>query len=92
MPKFTLPFDEINHEDVTTVGGKNASLGEMFSQLTSEGIDIPDGFSTTAEAYCKFIENNNLRDELTGILDKLDTEEFSNLEERSSAMRWGWTT
>lgn len=87
MKKFTLPFGEINNEDITNVGGKNASLGEMFSQLTSEGIDIPDGFATTAEAYWKFIEDNNLRDELTGLLDQLDKEEFSNLEETGAKLR-----
>jgi pyruvate,water dikinase len=49
--KYILWFKDIRSEDVPLVGGKNASLGEMFSQLTSKGINIPDGFALTTKAY-----------------------------------------
>ncbi len=62
--KFTLWFDEIRIEDVPTVGGKNASLGEMYQDLTSQGVKIPNGFATTSDAYWHFLDS-------VGILDKL---------------------
>jgi len=54
--KFTLRFNEIRIEDVPSVGGKNASLGEMYQELTSKGVKIPNGFATTSEAYWHFLE------------------------------------
>jgi len=49
--KFTLWFDEIGIEDVPKVGEKNASLGEIYQELITKGVKIPNGFSTTADAY-----------------------------------------
>jgi len=49
--KFTLWFDEIGIEDVPKVGGKNASLGEMYQELITKGVKIPNGFATTSDAY-----------------------------------------
>jgi pyruvate,water dikinase len=57
-------FNDLKIEDVSVVGGKNASLGEMFSTLTEVGIDVPDGFATTSAAYWFFIDTNDLRDEI----------------------------
>jgi len=54
--KYILPFGEINKKDVPLVGGKNASLGEMFSKLSSKGINVPDGFATTSRAWWYFLE------------------------------------
>ena len=54
--KFILWFDEISIEDVPLVGGKNASLGEMYRNLTKEGVKIPNGFAVTAYAYNYFLE------------------------------------
>jgi len=51
MKKYILWFNEISKEDVPLVGGKNASLGEMFSKLTKKGINIPNGFAITAQAF-----------------------------------------
>ena len=51
MPKYIRWFNDIKIEDVPLVGGKNASLGEMYSELTTEGVKIPNGFATTADAY-----------------------------------------
>ena len=57
-------FETLTNKDVPLVGGKNASLGEMISSLRSSGIRIPDGFATTAAAYWKFLEANNLKEKI----------------------------
>ena len=49
-------FNELAIQDISTVGGKNASLGEMYSKLTSKGIDVPNGFALTAEVYWRFLK------------------------------------
>jgi len=87
MIKYTLPFSELSNDDVARVGGKNASLGEMFSKLTEKGIDIPDGFATTADAYWDFLEQNEIKEEITEILDDLDKDGFKNLKDIGSKIR-----
>ena len=52
--KWIIPFSEIRIEDVGIVGGKNASLGEMFRELKSQGVRVPDGFAVTAAAFREF--------------------------------------
>ncbi len=79
MSTYIKIFRDIRLTDIATVGGKNASLGEMVSALSSRGIRVPDGFAVTAEAYWKFIETNNLRAKLADLLSKLDTKTFGNL-------------
>jgi pyruvate,water dikinase len=64
-------FDQIRNDDVALVGGKNASLGEMFSNLKERGIRVPDGFAITSEAYWRFIESNDLREPLVDHLHDL---------------------
>jgi len=59
--------------DVAEVGGKNASLGEMYSQLMDSGVRVPNGFATTSSAYRLFLDHNNLRDKILKELDALDT-------------------
>ena len=54
-------FEEIRRHDVPRVGGKNASLGEMVGNLAAEGVKVPAGFATTADAYWRFIDSNGLR-------------------------------
>ena len=49
--KYVIPFSQLRMTDVESVGGKNASLGEMLSQLSAAGVRVPDGFATTAEAF-----------------------------------------
>lgn len=78
---YTRTFNDIDMKDVSSVGGKNASLGEMVQKLTGAGINVPDGFATTAEAYWKFLDDNNIRTPLAEILGRLDTKEFTNLRE-----------
>jgi pyruvate,water dikinase len=74
-------FKAISLLDISIVGGKNSSLGEMFSNLSSKGIKVPDGFATTSLAYWKFLEENNIKEKLTRILSNLDKQNFKNLEE-----------
>jgi pyruvate,water dikinase len=74
-------FEEINNTQVSEVGGKNASLGEMYTRLSSQGVNIPYGFATTAIAYWYFIDFNGIRNTLVGILDSLDLKSYDNLSE-----------
>lgn len=87
MKTFIKYFTEIALTDLPEVGGKNASLGEMFQKLSGKGIAVPDGYALTADAYWKFIENNNFKDELTKSLSSLDTANFSNLSSIGAACR-----
>ena len=59
--RYIIPFSEIGIEDVPQVGGKNASLGEMYRKLSASGIKVPNGFATTSDAYRDFIKQNNLQ-------------------------------
>jgi dephospho-CoA kinase len=70
---FVRWFESLGSQDVGVVGGKNASLGEMIGALKKEGIGVPDGFATTAEAYWKFLEANDLRERLKSQLDDLNS-------------------
>ncbi len=81
MSVFIKHFSAISILDLPSVGGKNASLGEMFSQLTPKGILVPDGFAITADAYRLFLKENQLRQHLEAILGELDKISFSNLNE-----------
>ncbi|RJQ68982.1 MAG: phosphoenolpyruvate synthase [Desulfobacteraceae bacterium] len=64
-------FEDIGSDDVPQVGGKNASLGEMIGTLKEEDIRVPDGFATTAEAYRRFLEENEIQDRLEKLIDEL---------------------
>ncbi len=76
---FILPFRDVGIADIPLVGGKNASLGEMLRQLTPKGINVPDGFATTAHAYRFFIEKAGLRKKLRQLFAKLDVENVIKL-------------
>lgn len=73
-------FEEIGMKDVPLVGGKNASLGEMYSDLASHGVRIPNGFATTAEAFRSYLRENELDEKLENLLEDLDRKEYSNLD------------
>jgi len=83
---FVIDFTELSNKDVSRVGGKNASLGEMISTLKNEGIRIPEGFATTAEAYWKFLEDNNIGEKIKERLDKLKKDK-SNLAKIGKSIR-----
>lgn len=67
-------FENLTSNDVSMVGGKNASLGEMIRSLKDEGVRVPDGFATTAEAYRKFLEANQLNEKIKSHLSELEGE------------------
>lgn len=87
MEKFIRNFEQIGINDLAEVGGKNASLGEMYSHLTEKGLLIPNGFAITASAYRYFIDENKLGDQLSTLLSELDRKDFSNLSETGAQAR-----
>jgi len=85
--KSILWFSETGIKDVPKVGGKNASLGEMFSKLSRKGVRIPNGFATTAEAYHDFMEQAGIKDEIHEILSDLNVNSMRNLQIRGEKVR-----
>ncbi|WNB16937.1 phosphoenolpyruvate synthase [Marivirga arenosa] len=81
MNQFIYPFKELSLSDLGRVGGKNASLGELYNELVPKGINVPDGFAISAEAYWDILDSNNIRDKLKSTLSELDTKGFKNLAE-----------
>ena len=82
-----LPLDQVGITDISTVGGKNASLGEMIQQLQPKGVKVPTGFATTAYAYQHFISSGGLETKLREIFALLDVEDIDNLRERGRKAR-----
>ena len=82
-----LWFDEVGIADISLVGGKNASLGEMIQQLTSKGVNVPNGFATTAYAYRYFIESAGLDAKLREIFADLEVEDVNNLRQKGKQAR-----
>ncbi|MEG4207551.1 phosphoenolpyruvate synthase [Microcoleus sp. Pol7_A1] len=82
-----LWFDEVGIADISLVGGKNASLGEMIQQLTPKGVRVPNGFATTAHAYRYFIESAGLEAKLREIFADLDVEDLQNLRQKGKQAR-----
>ncbi|MFC0775093.1 phosphoenolpyruvate synthase [Terrimonas alba] len=80
MENYIKKFNEISIADIAAVGGKNSSLGEMFSKLSSKGIPVPDGFATTAFAFEEFLSHNSLHLQLHDLVNDLDKKNFSNLQ------------
>ncbi|MFY1111166.1 MAG: phosphoenolpyruvate synthase [Methanosarcinaceae archaeon] len=80
-------FSETTIDDVPLVGGKNASLGEMYRELTGQGIKIPNGFSITAEAYWKLLEAGGILEKLKTVMEGLDTSDVAELSKRGKAAR-----
>lgn len=85
--KFVLWFDETGIGDVSLVGGKNASLGEMHRSLSSKGVDVPNGFSITAYAYKYLLEKAGVEDEIKETLSGLDVSDMKNLQEKGRKVR-----
>lgn len=81
MQQWVKRFSEITIHDVAQVGGKNASLGEMFSKLAKKKIAVPAGFAVTANAFWHFIDHNQLRAPLQELMAQLDKKDFTNLKE-----------
>ena len=85
--RYVFPFSQLRMTDVDRVGGKNASLGELLSQLTDAGIRVPDGFATTAEAFRLFIKESGLEDRIAKRLAALDVEDVKALAEAGAEIR-----
>lgn len=79
MSEYVLWFQDLRKGDVDRVGGKNASLGEMISQLSSAGVSVPPGFATTATAYRDFLEHNGLSRKISDALRHLDVADVDAL-------------
>ncbi len=79
MSAHAIPFEQLRNTDVGTVGGKNASLGEMISQLSAKGVRVPTGFATTAHAYREFLAQNGLDKKINELLDKLNADDTQAL-------------
>ena len=77
--KYIRRFQEISHGDTSLVGGKNASLGEMFNVLQDAGVKVPDGFAITADAYRYLLEHNKLTDHIRDILATADLSDVRQL-------------
>jgi pyruvate,water dikinase len=88
-PKLVVPFEDLRITDVEQVGGKNASLGEMISQLAAAGIRVPGGFATTATAFRDFLAHNDLAARIRDRLASLDIENMRALADAGLAIR-GW--
>ncbi len=80
-------FSDISLEDVASVGGKNASLGEMIRELTNVGIEVPMGFAITADAYRLFLSEGGLNEEISRLLDGLNTRDVDDLRGRGAKIR-----
>ena len=84
---FILTFEQVGIQDVPLVGGKNASLGEMIQQLSPQGVRVPTGFATTANAYAYFIRAGGLEEKMRSHLDSLNTEDIEALRKSGRAVR-----
>jgi len=85
--KFIRFFQDLQLKDVPMVGGKNASLGEMYKQLSGKGIKVPNGFATTAEAYWHYLDYNDLREKIDSKLGDLETRDVQALSQCGAALR-----
>jgi pyruvate,water dikinase len=87
MSDYVIAFEKLRIDDVPAVGGKNASLGEMISQLTAKGVRVPTGFATTAHAYREFLAQDGLNDRINAELDRLDVEDVTALATTGNKIR-----
>jgi pyruvate,water dikinase len=84
---YVIDFSDITLRDMGRVGGKNASLGELFRVLKPKGVGVLDGFATTAEAYRRLLETNDLEHRLRSIFTSFDAEDPVQLAEKGDAAR-----
>ncbi|MGC8736669.1 MAG: phosphoenolpyruvate synthase [Dissulfurimicrobium sp.] len=82
-----LWFDQIGIKDVPLVGGKNASLGEMYQRLSSKGVNVPNGFAITADAYKYLLKDAGIEQTIRNALDGLDTHNIADLRKKGRAVR-----
>lgn len=87
MVEYVVSLDKLGVHDVEHVGGKNASLGEMISNLAGAGVSVPGGFATTAQAYRDFLELSGLNDQIHAALDALDVDDVNALARTGAQIR-----
>lgn len=87
MQEYVLWYQELGMHDVNRVGGKNASLGEMISNLSNAGVMVPGGFATTADAFNEFLEQSGLEAKIHEVLDALNVDDISALAEAGKNIR-----
>ncbi len=87
MQEYVLWYEELGMNDVDRVGGKNASLGEMISNLANVGVQVPGGFATTSYAFNEFLEQSGLNDKIYKLLDTLDVDDLNSLAQCGSTIR-----
>ncbi len=86
-PAWVLPFEQLRMRDVESVGGKNASLGEMISQLSHVGVRVPGGFATTAHAFRQFLAQDGLEARINACLEQLDHDDVRALADAGAKIR-----
>src|SRR4030042_304133 len=87
MQEFVKWFEELTIQDVASVGGKNASLGEMIQNLGQKGVRVPSGFAVTAYAYKYMLEKAGIDKKIREILSALNTHDMKNIAERGQKIR-----
>ena len=87
MQEYVLWYENLGMNDVERVGGKNASLGEMISNLANVGVQVPGGFATTAYAFNEFLEQSGLNDKIYQLLDNLDVDDVNALAKAGETIR-----
>ncbi|MBU2427518.1 MAG: phosphoenolpyruvate synthase, partial [Gammaproteobacteria bacterium] len=87
MQEFVVWYQDLGMHDVPRVGGKNASLGEMISNLANAGVQVPGGFATTAEAFNQFLEQSGVNERIYQLLDKTDVDNVTELAKAGSQIR-----
>ena len=87
LVEYVVSLDKLGVHDVEHVGGKNASLGEMISNLAGAGVSVPGGFATTAQAYRDFLEQSGLNDRIHAALDALDVDDVNALAKTGAQIR-----
>ncbi|MGD8886564.1 MAG: PEP/pyruvate-binding domain-containing protein, partial [Gammaproteobacteria bacterium] len=87
MSEYVLDFSTLGMGDVSKVGGKNASLGEMIKNLSQSGVNVPGGFATTAEAFRDFLKHEGLDQRIHNLLETLDVDDVVTLAESGKKIR-----
>jgi pyruvate,water dikinase len=87
LVEYVISLDKLGVHDVERVGGKNASLGEMISNLAGAGVSVPGGFATTAQAYRDFLDQSGLNDRIHAALDALDVDDVNALAKTGAQIR-----
>jgi pyruvate,water dikinase len=85
--RYVLPLETLRNTDVARVGGKNASLGELISQLAGAGVRVPGGFATTAEAFDRFLAHNGLTQKIDALLSGLNVDDVGALAKAGAEIR-----